>query len=281
MTPLDDLIKYILNNLDTQGSWQISRDDILNLLGLHIQDVYKLMVSSTDPLVKFSISSYSQNDAGALISLLECFGYDQAPQSFWRAGLWIPYRIQVELQESLIDEITSVRSQHKIKYDTFLSIFDNVSSFHRSLDVYLEEFFSRDEITNRTIGKLLKAHSVKMEDPRGLLLQELSYELFRREIVPYRNLFSDIFMKLKAFLISRGRMESPGKQIPLLDETQWNARQLFDYSNDQQILLKELKKRYKKLMKQYHPDVNPQGLEFAKNINRAYSFLLGDNNLIG
>ena len=138
MTPLDNLIESVLNNLDTQGTWQISRDDILDILGLDIRDVYRLIASSTDPLVKFETSLYSQSDAGALISLLECFGYDRASQIFWCAGLWIPYGIQVELQETLIDEIIAERSQHRIEYDIFLSIFDNVSSFPRSLDVYLE-----------------------------------------------------------------------------------------------------------------------------------------------
>ena len=273
-TSMDKLIEVILKKLDAQGNWQISRNDILDLLGLEIQDVYKRIVSSTDPMVDFKFSSYSQNDVGSLISLLECFGYNEAPQTFWRAGLWIPYPIQVELQEILIDEIAADRTKHKIDYDAFLSIFDHVSSFPRSIDVYLEEFFSREEISHRAILRLLEIHSVKAVDTTELLLQKLIHELFRREIVPYRTLFSDIFIKLKAFLIYKGRIESPPKQTAPIDKVQINARQLFGFSQNQQILLKELKKRYKNLMKQYHPDVNPQGLELAKDINRAYSVLL-------
>ena len=35
-----------------------------------------------------------------------------------------------------------------------------------------------------------------------------------------------------------------------------------------------LKKRYRALMKQYHPDLNPGGLERSKQVNTAYTVLL-------
>ena len=35
-----------------------------------------------------------------------------------------------------------------------------------------------------------------------------------------------------------------------------------------------LRDRYRALMKRFHPDVNPGGLELAKDINAAYSRLL-------
>lgn len=274
MNPLDNLTQSLLSILDTHGEWQIFRDDILDLLGLDIRDVYSRIIASKDPMVDFRTSIYSNDNVGALICLLECFGYKEAPQTFWERGLWIPYEIQVELQEILIEEVKAIKSQHQIDYDTFLSIFDSVSGFSRSLDVYLEEFFSLDEVTGRAIRKLLKSHYVKTLNETELLLQKLARELFRRGIIPYRDLFSDIFIKLKGFLISIGRIKSPRKKVSPIDEAQLNARQLFGYSRDQHIHLKELKQRYKNLMKQYHPDVNPRGLELAKDINRAYSILL-------
>ena len=73
MTSLDILIEAILNKSDTHGTWHISREDILEILSLDIRDVYHLIVASTNPLVSFRTSEYSQNDVGALICLLEEF----------------------------------------------------------------------------------------------------------------------------------------------------------------------------------------------------------------
>lgn len=274
MKVLDKLSDAILKEQKAQGTWQFSRDEILALLGLEIQDVYGQIISSPDPLVDFKTSSFTQNDSGALISLLECLGFKEAPEHFWQSGLWIPYEIQVELQEYLLDEIGVVRSKHKIGYETYLSIYDSVSNFHRSLEIYLEEYFSIEEISAEAIGKLLKNHALKNAKATEQLLGRMAQELFRREIIPFRNLFSELFMTLKGFLISKGRLESPGKEKPKINEAQLKARQLFGYSQTHIIDRKELKQRYKNLMKQYHPDVNPRGLELAKDINRAYSALL-------
>lgn len=274
MTALEKLSDSILKELKTRGTWQYSRDEILELIGLNIQDVYVQIVSSANPLVDFKTSSFSQNDTGALISLLECLGFKEAPEHFWQAGLWLPYEVQVELQEHLLDEISVVRSQHKIEYETYLSMFDSVSNFHHSLDIYLEEYFSIEEISAKAIEKLLKAYSLKNENEREQLMRRMAHEMFRREIIPFRNLFSELFMTLKGFLISKGRLESPRREKPKLNEAQMSARQLFGYSESQIIERKELKQRYKNLMKKYHPDVNPRGLELAKDINRAYSTLL-------
>lgn len=274
MTALDKLSDSILNELKVRGTWQFSRDDILELLGLEIQDVYVRIISSPDPLVDFKTSTYSQNDAGALISLLECLGFDEAPEHFWQAGLWLPYEVQVELQAQILDEIAIAKAKHKIEYDTYLSIFDSVSNFHRSLEIYLEEYFPIEEISAEAILKLLKSLSVKNKNETEQLLRLMAHELIRREIIPFRNLFSELFLTLKGFLISKGRLESPRREKPKLNEAMMRARRLFGYSETHLIDGKELKQRYKNLMKQYHPDINPGGLEQAKDINRAYSMLL-------
>ena len=54
-----------------------------------------------------------------------------------------------------------------------------------------------------------------------------------------------------------------------------------DYYNilgvDRNSSADEIKKSYRKLSKQYHPDVNPQGEEKFKEIAEAYD-ILGDEN---
>lgn len=276
MTNLNNLIDTILCRIDSSGNWHISRDEILESLNLQITDVYSSMVTSKNPLVKFGTSSYSDKDTGALICLLECFGYKGAPAEFWKSGLWIPYEIQIELQGSLIESISIAISRHKILYDSFLSIFDNFRSLPRSLDIYLEEYFSRNEITGEAVYSVLKEHPLENEGRRETLLKALAGELFRREIIPYRNLFSPIFIDLRSYLIKEGRIDPPRKPSRQIDETRMNALRLFSYTRDQIIVRKDLKDRYKNLMKQYHPDINPEGLEQAKAINRAYSLLLPD-----
>ncbi|MBB6480402.1 J domain-containing protein [Spirochaeta isovalerica] len=271
---LSELTNYIISISNENGHWQISRDRILELLDLDMTDVYRQIVSSTNPLVSFSISQFTHNDAGALISLLETIGLDKAPEAFWNAGLWIPFAVQTDLQSFLIEQIWEERNNHLIEYESFLSIFDRFGNFHRSIDIYLEEYFPHGPITDRAIGKLLTSINVDPGENRIRLLRSLAYELFRREIIPYRNLFSRFIPELKNYLISKGRIEPPARPRSPVSEEEKIARRLFAYSPDQPIILKDLKDRYKNLMKKYHPDINPEGLEKSKEINRAYCQLL-------
>lgn len=274
MKPLEYLIKALLKRQDTEGCWQISRDEILEILDLDIRDVYVQIIRSENPLVDFGTSEFSEKDSGALISLLECLGYEKAPDIFSKMGLWIPYSIQVDLLAALIDEITSARNSHTIEFENFLSIFDRFGNFQRSLEIYLEEHFSLPDYIGGAVNTVLSLNFREKRDNHRLLLTRLANELVRREIVPYWNLFSPLYEELKAYLIAKGRMDAPGNAKPAIDKAQSEARRLFSYSKDEAIAKKELKDRYKKLMKRYHPDVNPQGLEKSKEINRAYSLLL-------
>jgi curved DNA-binding protein CbpA len=43
---------------------------------------------------------------------------------------------------------------------------------------------------------------------------------------------------------------------------------------DQPLAADALRRRYRELMKRYHPDVNPSGLERCKEINAAYAVLM-------
>lgn len=267
MDRLKQLIELIQETSSGRGSWKISRDEVLEALNLDIRDVYSRIVLSQNPLVDYATSEFTERDAGALISLLECLGFEEAPEQFNRSGLWVPYATQVDLLSALIDEVNVVREKHIIDYEGFLSIFDHFRNFHRSLEIYLDENFPTAEIIEKAVDSVRNSNNYA-------LLKKLAEELIRREILPYWNLFTPLFEKLKTFLIAKGRLDAPGRKEAPINEAEREARQLFSYSIEENITKKDLKSRYKNLMKRFHPDINPKGLEQSKEINTAYSTLL-------
>lgn len=48
---------------------------------------------------------------------------------------------------------------------------------------------------------------------------------------------------------------------------------MYKYLNRQYKTVEELKKHYRELSKQYHPDINPEGLEIMKTINNEFEEL--------
>ncbi|MBI9104536.1 MAG: J domain-containing protein [Spirochaetales bacterium] len=287
MKNLDKLTADIVEQLEARGSWSLSRDRILDLLETDIRDVYGLITSSPDPLVSFKTSHFSARDAGELVSLLECLGFSEAPETLWKAGIWIPYEIQIELQELLLHEVVTARKNHSVDYDTFLVIFDHYSKFIRALQVYAAEFFPMEIFMKQGIETLLRNHPETHAATISLLLRKLAGELFRREIIPLWNLLWPIFDQLKDYLIRINRMAEPEPEANDQTGTREEgageknheaalskARKIFGFGGSEKIKEGQLKKRYKESMKKYHPDVNPEGLEFSKKINIAYALLL-------
>ncbi len=287
MDSLDDLTASITEKLISQGEWILSRDEVLELVNADICDVYGLIAGSSNPIVSFSTAEYSSQEPGVLVSLLECLGFRDAPLKFWKAGIWIPYEIQIELQEELLKQIVEARDGHKPAFDTFLDIFDHYSQFIRSLQVYTEEFFSRDEYIKTAVTNLLNKHPETNIAVAQLLLNNLAGELLRREIVPLWNLLVPLFTELKEYLIHMHRISEPDEEEHYdnwcrgTDENEVKinkARKLFGYGIKDIIDEIDLKKRYKEKMKKYHPDINPKGLELSKEINIAYALLLSLNS---
>jgi len=285
MNSLDNLCTEITEQLESREEWSLTRDRVLELLGLDILDVYGLITGSTDTLVSFRTAEYSSMEPGVLVSLLECLRFPDAPKAFWKAGIWIPYEIQIELQEALLDEVVTARKSHSIEFDTFLAIFDHYSKFIRALQVYTDEFFSKEEFIESAVQTVLENHPETNAETALFLLKELAVEMVRREIIPLWNLLSPIFSRLKAYLIEMNRMAEPEEYDPSGGgqsdtvagkggNNRANARRLFDYGVNDRIEENDLKKRYKERMKKYHPDVNPKGLELSKEINLAYALLL-------
>lgn len=286
MNALNNLTSSITEKLKKDGEWSLSRDEVLGLLNADIRDVYGLICGSSNPLVSFQTAEYSSHESGVLVTFLECLGYQDAPLYLWKAGIWIPYEIQLELQEELLEQVAAARKSHIPSFDEFLDIFDHYSNYIRSLQVYAEAFFSRQEFIKRAVNNILSKHPETNSSTASPMLSDLAEELFQREIIPLWNLLVPLFTELKNYLIRMKRIPETEKER---HNEKWSsknsdikdkinaARKLFGYDDIELVNELELRKRYKKKMKKYHPDINPHGLELSKEINLAYALLLSQN----
>lgn len=261
---------------------------------MELEDFYTRIEQSRSPLVNFATHEYGHTNIGSLITLLEDIGYDDAPRIFWEAGLFIPYDIQIELQETVIELVSREKSLHSIDFMSFESMFNTFGNFPSALDVYLDEFFPWEHLRDEAAELVIESHPETTGELLRPYMVGLAEQLFRKGYVPYRDLFSDIFLELRQYLIIHGLISDPD-----FDETRSRggsesgrsrtsedafsdrriekrrALALFGLSEVQAANPAQVKRRYKQLMKTYHPDINPMGLEKAKEINTAYLLLIG------
>ncbi|AHC14414.1 hypothetical protein L21SP2_0996 [Salinispira pacifica] len=280
--------------MDLRGRWKIHRDDIMDALEMELEDFYTRIERSRSPLVNFATHEYGHENIGSLITLLEDIGYTEAPRVFWEAGLFIPYDIQIELQETVIELVSREKSLHSIDFLSFESMFNTFGNFPGALDVYLDQFFPWEHLRDEAAELVIESHPETTGELLRPSMVGLAEKLFRKGYVPYRDLFADIFLELRHYLILHGLMEDPwereshsrrsgegGRSRTPGDEAsdrrneKRRARSLFGLSEPEAADPVRVKRRYKELMKTYHPDINPMGLEKSKEINTAYLLLIG------
>jgi hypothetical protein len=289
---MENLIRELVRQADAQdGSWTITRDMILDILEIDIREAYSRITKGGNVKLLEERSRFTSAQNGDLVGFLEDLGYSDAGGEFMRAGLWISVELQIEMQRLCIDRISDMRIIHQVQYQTFADMFQEYPRLPVAQQRYLDEFFSIDSILLWAAKEICDAHS-DIDQRAMALLKDLGQELIRRGIIPYRNLFSPLFDDLQGFLISAGllpeyrspqedRSASGGSDEfsshaddPELTRRRAWAMEVFGIREARAMDRSELRRHYQRLMKRWHPDINPEGLERAKAISRAYAVLL-------
>ncbi|MBN1698207.1 MAG: J domain-containing protein [Spirochaetales bacterium] len=282
------IIETIKASLTRDGRWRLPTDNLIRLLDIDPAEFYRTLYREKDNLPLFDmIDLFTDNDAGNLIALLEEIErlplidkkdsrseYPPLPrrngsrieEAFVKAGLFIPHSDRIELMECFISEVNARLSAHSIHHEDFTSMYGVAGDFYRALDMYYAEYFSLGPMIEKACLRFIeKKH---LDTTAYATVPAYLYSLFQRHIFDPRGLFLFIEKKLHSFINKNNDSEQDEK--PVSDITR--AKRILGLESGL-ITRKRLKKRYVTLMKTYHPDINPEGLEMCKRITSAYSFL--------
>ncbi|WP_028974751.1 J domain-containing protein [Spirochaeta cellobiosiphila] len=272
---------HLLTERGIDGHWKIKKDEIFNILDLDIRQVYQDIHRSKTPLLNFHKELYKDKDSGTLISLLETLGYFQAERLFVQKGLHLGYDDIITLQEDFLKEIQTATEIHTMDFYTFLNMYDHSKNFHLAYPLYIEEFFPLAYLKKQTLDSFLIGKPNYKTNPGRTRIEEMLDELVKRRILDYYNLFSPVLKQLREFILTqreapeirpRERIGEDKGRETLTTDPLMKYRTLLNLPR--QFDLADLKQAYKKMMREYHPDVNPRGLEMSKRINEAYGVLL-------
>jgi len=277
---LKELLDY-LSRKGALGSWEITRDKIQDILGLDITDIYRAVHKENNRIINFHKELYSESESGALISLLETLGYQGVEKAFCQRGLHLSALNLGELQEDFLFYVQNASEWHTLDYQTFLDIYDYQKNFHLAYPLYIEDFFDPKDFQAKAIKSFSLNHTAFQKNPGAYKLKQTMEELLNRRILDFPALFPGIHKKLRSFILTQ--REAPELRRSKGPDPTREARDEQDskvHSSCQILTLREpftlgdLKKAYKDKMRQYHPDINPKGLEMAKALNGAYAILL-------
>ncbi len=285
MSDFRPLVSHISRLLDEQGNWSLSIDEVADLLSIDETELFGMLYRQMQreglrtPMTEHR---YVPETAGELIRLLETlYQNDAVPrveEAFTRAGLFLPHALRVDLQERLVRQFIADYVIHPADLTTFDAMLRAAGRADEAVQLYIDEHFPLEPAISRAAANFTRDNDYpqRMEASAAIYLKSL----FRRHILDRRELLAPLVILLRGRAADTGYVRAAGRRAPgdaddrepESDELQ-RARSLFGIRNGE-ATTGMIRERYKALIRKYHPDVNPRGLEMSKRINVSYAILL-------
>lgn len=276
---LHGLIETIKKSASDASHWFVSTDDLISHLGVSQTRFYQALYELQGKIYfSDALDAFTPENAGDFVTVLENFFGDLTEQTLTRAGLFLPHHYRIELMECFFSSVHDFLGRHAIQYEEFEAILNRTIEFNQVFEVYLRKYI--------LIASLIESAFVLFNETKGLdsfaynLSKSYIESLFERHILSVRGVFAFLEHRLKAYVEKQTarhryheqewRYEPQGRSAILDIEGAYKTMEL----DGERITKTILRKRYKELMKLFHPDINPSGLEKCKQINSAYALLL-------
>lgn len=284
MKPISTCAKELSARAADDGRWTIRIDELSDLTGVPQTELFSAAYRLGDK-VTFSdaVDGFTDETAGELLTLLEEFYNADVEAALTDYGVFIPHDRRLDLMANFLALIQHQASNHTIDQDTFLAMLLHFKSFEESFRTYVEEFFEIET----AMGQAAEYYRSSYELPVAAMHAALNYLrlLFVRKVLQIRGLFVSLRNQLAELARAHGFMgrrreryytyEEPGPDEPAVTGGRAVQEALATMQLRKDELSRErLKQQYKHLMKRYHPDINPRGLEMSKRITSSYSLLL-------
>jgi len=267
---IEAVINTIQAGYTANGEWKITTNTLLKLLGIDTVDFYRILYTLQYKLnYSEALQSFNQDSVGDLVTLLEALTSELNPGAGWDVekalgAFYLPYRLRVTLTDKFIINVSQIFAVHAIDWEQVELMFRYKGNLWGTYQLYIESFFSFSTIIHSAIADFIREEPIVLERTAERYLESL----FHCHLLSWEKLFYPLFLVLEKHFEQSVPEVDTEEDDPLM-----SAKKIFGITAVH-FEIKFLKKRYKDLMKLYHPDLNPHGLEEAKKINNAYTILL-------
>jgi len=272
---LGDVIFELQNQSDSLR-WFLTYDRLAELLEMRKEDCIRKIYQfrSTKPQMALS-GGFHEVDGDYLIDFLsEVLDLDDVPADFLKSGIFFSERPLYELRESYKSLIQKTTDNHKLDKELLLLLATATIDFDDAVDSYLMDKFEIHFFVNRAIHFFLESRDINFEYGAEEFLREYLLALIPTKILNFRDITREF--RERAYYEIFGRIRSD-KQKKKKSKQKINLEveellTFFDLDHDAK--LSDIKKKFKELLKKYHPDINKKGEEMTKKIILKYNRLI-------
>lgn len=283
------LVDLLLARVDDTGAWSISSEEVQATLAASPVAFWRA-VHALRGRIAFSdaIDGFTQDTVGDLVTLLEEMGHAAAEGALSHAGLFIPHGSGVELTEEFLSAAALFCAAHTIRSDELEAMIRHAGTVRGAIAIYLGEYLDREALIEESAERFQSGRG-RPDAARATAARYLR-GLFTRHILDPRHIASGLEARLTLAAAAMGYVdpeERAGRgrgRTRVGGESRGAVRRRGGHAwaagvmgiEEESLDPGVLRTRYRLLMMQHHPDVDPGGLELCKDINAAYSILMGE-----
>lgn len=274
MTTTENLIDELQRRVEADGTWDVTADELADRYDT--VDYYRAVYEAA----QVSVDAYEPDNVGDLLVLLDHLTGRDYREEFHDAGLFLTHEDRIDLTERFTRTVRHAIVLHTPEPETFRAMLREFRRYDRAEFVYLRTFFDTDELVRRCTREYLDSRSAPTLEATVEAYLRL---LLQRHIVDLHTLAPALMEILRTVARHEGTLPGADREEEEADarsaggagtddERSWALRVLGLSSSEPSR--EEIREQYRRLMRRYHPDINPDGLEAAKEINNAYGVLI-------
>ncbi|MBM9501027.1 J domain-containing protein [Leptospira sp. 201903071] len=275
---LEDIIFDIQSGC-TNCEWYISVEKIISALNIRKEDYYRIFYDLRNE-VHFSsraASGFNETQADSLIQLLsKILKIEGIGDEFAKSGIYFDDNHLAELQINLKENIQNRLERHELDKELLLLLSSATIDFDDAFDSYFDDKFNFERIVVNGISDFMESKSIQNDFGADVFLKNHIFSILNTKLFHLREITREYrdraYYELFGAFRKKPKKKKPVSVFQEMDpETQ---RHLDVLGFDAPCTLEELKKRFKELIKKYHPDINKDGLEMTQRIIASYNFLI-------
>jgi hypothetical protein len=272
---LADVIFELQNQTDSMN-WFLTYERLAELLELRKEDCIRKVYQFKSSKPHMSLSGgFHEIDGEYLIDFLsETLDSEDVPDAFLKAGIFFSERPLFELRESYKSLIQRTIENHKLDKELLLLLATATIDFDDAVDSYLMDKFEIGFFVNRSIHFFLESREIHSEFGAEEFLRDYLNALIPTKILNFRDITKEFRERTYYEIFGRLRSDEPKKK-KVKKKINLEFEELlafFDLESDATV--GDVKKKFKALLKKYHPDINKKGEEMTKKIIIKYNRLI-------
>ncbi|NCS94391.1 MAG: molecular chaperone DnaJ [Leptospira sp.] len=272
---LDDII-FELQNTALECRWSISMERLAELLQLSKEDFYRKIYNfKTSKPDRETRLGFTEIDGDYFCEFLQyCLNITGIQDRLATAGIYFDERVLYEIRENFKHIVQESLERHDLDKDTLLLLATASQDYDDAVDSYISDKFEIDFFLDRCIFEFMSFRRIHPETGADVFLRDYLRALIPTRILNLRDITKEFRERSYYELFGEFRKDKTKKR----KAKPHYSRELFElmtYFNLEDGFTKDdLKKKFKELLKKYHPDINKRGLEKTKEIIENYNKLI-------